>query len=96
MVIITDGIPNCSGQKGCTDSGLQTQAENLAITAGQKGLDIYTIYYGTNNSDFTWLKKLVTLNQQNGGNGQAFNAPKASDLANLMQQVCMNSHRLVW
>jgi hypothetical protein len=92
LVIITDGIPNCGSTRNCSDSQLLNNAVTAANNASSKGIDVFTIYYGTSNSDAAWLATLVR------GNGIALKTPDPTKLADLMQQVCSSSlsHRLVW
>jgi hypothetical protein len=92
MVIVTDGIPNCGSTKNCTDNTLLNNAVNAANTAANDGIDVFTIYYGTSNSDAAWLATLVR------GNGLALKTPDPTKLSSLMQQICASSlaHRLVW
>jgi Flp pilus assembly protein TadG len=93
LVIITDGIPNCSSSiPNCSNSTLLANAVAAADKAKSEGIDVFTVYYGTSSSDAAWLATLIR------GNGKAFTTPTPSQLAGLMQQVCSSSlsHRLVW
>jgi hypothetical protein len=93
LVIITDGIPNCSNSiPNCSNSTLLNNAVNAANTAKQDGIDVFTIYYGNSDSDAAWLASLAR------GNGIALKTPDPTKLNTLMQQICSSSlgHRLVW
>lgn len=87
MILVTDGQPNLCKGSNCNP---KTESEKAANKAADNGIDVYTIYFGNRDSDADWLAKLVR------GKGQAFKTPKASDLADLMVQICRNSVRLVW
>jgi Flp pilus assembly protein TadG len=91
LVIVTDGIPNCGNTPNCSGTTLKANAVSAANAAASKGIDVYTIYYGTSTSDAAWLATLVR------GNGIALTTPQAAQLPTLMQQVCAQMpHRLVW
>jgi hypothetical protein len=63
---------------------------SAANAAAAKGIDVYTIYYGTNSSDAAWLATLVR------GNGTALKTPTAAQLSTQIQQICSQMpHRLV-
>jgi hypothetical protein len=97
MVIVTDGIPNCTSgsQPSCTsDQQLLDRAVSQANAAAAAGIDVYTIYYGSSSSDAAWLAGLAR------GKGFALNTPTAQQLADKMAAICLGSpglqHRLVW
>jgi hypothetical protein len=97
MVIISDGLPvsssaNMCGGSQCTAQQLKDMAVAQADTAAAQGIDIYTIYYG---SDTAGRDFLATLRR---GNGIALDTPNPVDLATLMSRVCATAlvHRLVW
>jgi hypothetical protein len=97
MVIVTDGIPNCTSnsQPSCTsDHQLLDRAVSQANAAATAGIDVYTIYYGSNSSDAAWLAGLAR------GKGFALKTPTALELAAAMAKICFSSqglqHRLVW
>lgn len=98
MIIVTDGIPNCGSTKNCSDSTLKSNAISAANQARADGIDVFTIYFGTNvcsdpnTCDSAWLATLTR------GNGIALTTPDATKLSSLMQTICASSlsHRLVW
>ena len=97
MVIVTDGIPNCtsgSSPSCSSDQQLLDRAVAQADAAASKGIDVYTIYFGSSASDAAWLAGLVR------GKGFALKTPTASQLADKMSAVCLGSsglqRRLVW
>jgi Flp pilus assembly protein TadG len=102
IVIMTDGLPNtCNGNMNCGTGTAQANATAAATTAGNMGIDVFTIYWcndgncnsTANTNAANWLATLVK------NNGKSMKTPTADQMAALMVTgVCKPSHtfRLVW
>jgi Flp pilus assembly protein TadG len=94
MVIVSDGLPVCGSgaPAGCTAQSLRDAAVQQANTAAAQGIDIYTIYYGSDSAGRDFLASLKR------GNGIALDTPAADQLSTLIGQICAKAlvHRLVW
>lgn len=106
IILISDGLPvpsdvnRCNGSQ-CTADQLKQMARDQATAAATKGIDIYTIYYGSDNNGRNFLAEL-SRNAKNSSTApdpqNSFDTPEPNKLSDLMQAICSKAlqHRLVW